>query len=118
MLYQAGCHCNISYNIATSIPVRRRTTGFRGLQDAFGAFPGGSPITPAHSGLRVSGIALEPSAASPSSSGKPDFPSDHFPLDTCLAVWYLLFSFYASFPPPQNKPENDLKLEIVPQAFF
>lgn len=83
MLCKAGCHCNSSYDVTASISVRRKVVSGRGLQDPF---PQVSPTALVRGGLTGSGIAIQPSVASPSSSEKPQPPVDHFPLDTYLTV--------------------------------
>lgn len=52
MLNKAEWHRNISYNVATSISVRRKVARFIGLEDPFEGCSQVSPMTLVHGGLR------------------------------------------------------------------
>ena len=60
MLYKEGSHHNISYDKATSIPMRRKMASFRGLQDPLGVSPQVSPITPAHGDSQEVALSCRP----------------------------------------------------------
>lgn len=103
--YQAGRHRNVSDALTTFLPVRRKAASFQKTLGPIGRFCSSVAVRRVHGGLTVSGMAMQPRAASPASPESPD----------CFLRTSLAGQLPGCLP---NKHKNDLKPAIVPYTFF